>query len=378
MQKKATVKGYLKAAANITPSNPLHTQLSLILTDFQPNGNDQGIPVTEKENIIRSALFSPLKINFAEDGYEGHDQAIPIGPIIHVYEGKDGDRDVVYGEAVIWDEYHEDISKHLKEIFAEGIGTSWEIYYSDSEVDTDGVEWIHGCVFAGTCIVSTPAYGPTRTRVLAIAEKLRETNKLEEDTKVTDTAAAQAENVEDTRDALYNAEDILMQLWDGLYGLHNKLYEIEAEKNVTDIASIANKFSDMIASIVSAIDGLKTSSAQLVTVTTERDTLKAELTAIKDQQAQAEKINKLNQRRAALQNVGVDFDDQLWEQRVSVYDSMTDEAFETYVTDLQAVRTNSAKAEKTVIKLPEPFTHTPKPVSVKDIADNWNKVVNSK
>jgi hypothetical protein len=372
---KATVNGYLKTSATITPGNPLHTQLSLILTDFNPNANDQGIPLNEKDNIIRSALYSPLKINFAEEGYEGHDQAIAIGPITKVYDGKDGDRDVIYGDAVIWDEYHDEISTHLKEIFAEGIGTSWEIYYTDSEIDDNGIEWIHGCVFAGTCIVSTPAYGPTRTRVLAIAEKLRETNKLaKEDVSVSAETETVAETVDDTRTDLYNAEEILMNLWDGIYGLHNKLYEIEAEKNVTDIASIAAKFSDLIASITTKIGDLQSSSAE---VQTERDKLQAELAAIKDQQMQAEKTNKQNHLRASLHEVGVDFEDEQWTQRVTIYESMTEQAFETYINDLQAVRTNATKAEQKVIKLPEPFTNgMTKSITVKEIASNWKKISN--
>ena len=170
---KALARGYIQSSAAVSESNnPLQTRVGLILTDFEPNINNQAIPLREKANIMRSALNMPLRINFDGEQFHGHSGAIPLGPIVRVYEDTDNGREVVKGEAVIWTEDHSDIATYLKEMFAEGVGTSWEIYHSDSTVDESGVEWLSDCILAGTCIVDTPAYGPNRTRILAIAETI--------------------------------------------------------------------------------------------------------------------------------------------------------------------------------------------------------------
>ena len=114
----ARVHGYIRAIAD--SSHPLQTRLSPILTDFEPNRNKQGVPLAEAENILRTALHTPLKINFDGAEYHGHKGAIPIGPIINVYRGEDNGRDVIYAEAVIWNDIYEDIADHLKVAFAEG------------------------------------------------------------------------------------------------------------------------------------------------------------------------------------------------------------------------------------------------------------------
>jgi hypothetical protein len=64
MQQKALLNGYISAIASLggTKEHPLNSKLSLILTDFAPNGNKQGIPLKEKQNILSSALNRPLKI----------------------------------------------------------------------------------------------------------------------------------------------------------------------------------------------------------------------------------------------------------------------------------------------------------------------------
>lgn len=170
---KALARGYIQSSSAVSESNnPLQTRVGLILTDFEPNINNQAIPLREKANIMRSALNMPLRINFDGEQFHGHSGAIPLGPIVRVYEDTDNGREVVKGEAVIWTEDHSDIATYLKEMFAEGVGTSWEIYHSDSTVDESGVEWLSDCILAGTCIVDTPAYGPNRTRILAIAETI--------------------------------------------------------------------------------------------------------------------------------------------------------------------------------------------------------------
>lgn len=165
-----------RAGQILQANNPLQTRVSLVFTDFEPNVNKQAVPLSEKENIIRSALNMPLKIMFDGEQYHKHAGAIPIGPIVNVYEDDYNGRRVIKGEAVIWDDEYKEISDHLKSLFDKGVSTSWEIYYSESSVDESGVEWLHDCIVANTCIVNTPAYGSERTRILAIAEQIEQDN----------------------------------------------------------------------------------------------------------------------------------------------------------------------------------------------------------
>src|SRR5687767_15869160 len=121
--KTTLLKGHVKAKAE--QKNPLQTHLSLILTDFAANDNKQGIPIEEKEALMESAMFQPLKINFDGDGYLGHLGAIALGPIINVREDLEENQPIVVGDAVIWREIYPEIAEHLVKVFDDGIGSSW-------------------------------------------------------------------------------------------------------------------------------------------------------------------------------------------------------------------------------------------------------------
>src|SRR5688572_28739866 len=130
------VHGYIKSIAEATvEKHPLQTRVELILTDFGPNKNKQGVPDTEKLNLMRSALNQPIKINFHGAMFYAQGGAIHLGPITRVYADVEDGRTVFKIEAVIWTEYYKDFSDYLKGMFEDGIGTSWEIYYADSQVD---------------------------------------------------------------------------------------------------------------------------------------------------------------------------------------------------------------------------------------------------
>jgi hypothetical protein len=143
----ATITGYVKAKAST--NNPLITPVELFITDFAPNKNKQGIKKSEAQNIIATAKNSPLKINVAT---LGHSNAMAVGTITDVLLQDDR----ITGNGVLWKSEDEtlDMLSDMTEIT-----TSWEIYYEDSEVDSNGVSWLQGCIFAGLCFVSNPAYG---------------------------------------------------------------------------------------------------------------------------------------------------------------------------------------------------------------------------
>jgi hypothetical protein len=379
---KITVNGYIRAVAD--QNHPLQTKLSLILTDFLPNGNKQGIPQTEKQNIIQSALHMPLKINFDGNAYSGHSGAIPVGPIVSVYEGKDNGRDVIAGDAVIWNEVYDDIAEHLKVAFSEGIGTSWEIFYDNSEIDSDGNEWLHGCVFAGTCVVQVPAYGPNRTRVLAIAEKLheREETLLEITEKMSvNQNQAQADDLTTVRQDLDTTRELLFQLWEGLDGLYNSTFEIEAETVETDIGKIAASFAERISKLADEITNRKQklglSDEEMSRLTSELDGAKEELDQLKREKEEAEaakaKAELTAARKGRLAESGIDED--AFNAKSELYLAMSDEIFDAYVADLSSVRTKSTSKAEAGLKplIPEPLSDDDKTYSIAEIAEELRK-----
>lgn len=173
----ASSRGFIKLAEE--SSHPLMREVELILTDFEPNANKEGIPLSEAENIIRTAKNTPLKIAASETEYGGHTGAIPVGPITEVYMDTYEDRQVIKAKALIWSEEFKDVYSLIKAEAGEReyIGTSWEIYYKSAQV-VDDVSWLQDVTFAGTCIVDTPAYG-NRTKLLKVAEK----NRMDDSTK---------------------------------------------------------------------------------------------------------------------------------------------------------------------------------------------------
>lgn len=165
----ASMPGKMTFAQDST--NPLLKSVELILTDFEANANNEGIPLSEVDNIIKTAQFTPLKISVSEDSYAGHKGAIPIGPITEVWQDTHEGKPVIKARAVIWSDEFKDVYSLLKTEAGERqyIGTSWEVYYQSAD-KVDGIDWLKNVTFAGTCIVDTPAYGE-RTKLLKVAEK---------------------------------------------------------------------------------------------------------------------------------------------------------------------------------------------------------------
>jgi hypothetical protein len=289
---------------------------------------------------------------------------------------EDNGKPVIAGDAVIWNDLNESVAEHLRAAFAEGIGTSWEIYYEDSDKDDNGVEWLKGCVFAGTCIVETPAYGPNRTRLLAIAEELNKTNQeLEsmpdkeavqvenENTKVEPKAEAAntANDVQTLQTDISSALDFLSTMYQGLYEMLDSSYELESQLAVTDMSAIAEQFGKLIGGIQKRFDSLKTQadSAQAA---------QAELTQLKQQQADAEAAVTLKSRTEALAELGINIED-----RKDFYLGLSVDTFDLYVSDLKLVKSNHKVASaSSVVAIPEPNTSGNDGLSIKELAKALN------
>jgi len=362
-QTAALMHGFIRAVAD--QAHPLQTRLSLILTDFEPNRNKQAVPRSEAEALLRTAINSPLKINFDGSEIYGHKGAKPIGTIIEPALGVDNGREVIIAEAIVWNDINPEVDKYMKQAFAEGIGTSWEIYYDAdaATIDDNGVEWLSGCVFAGTCIVETPAYGPNRTRLLAIAEELnkRDEQSEKEIMAQADTNVAAADNTltSDISDAM----NMFSKLYEGLWGMLEEADQLERELATTDITTIGDQFTKALSSIQKRFDALKAQAAKA-------ELVEAELTTLKDGIAQAEaekaEAEKLEARTTSLAEIGIEVTD----EKKDFYLGMAEDVFNLFIADLKTVKGTKVVAEVRKPIIPDATSNSgvTTEVSIKELA----------
>lgn len=159
--------------------NPFFSWAKFVLTDADTNLNGQRIPEEEFENLIRTGIFTPLKMDFYKVS-EGHSEAEkkPIGVITNIKKDVINESPALIALAALWrKERPEDVSL-LKKMIDEGNPpkVSWEITYSQAEVDEQNAEVLKGTVLTGVAIVSNPAY-EDRTRFLAMAAEESESEK---------------------------------------------------------------------------------------------------------------------------------------------------------------------------------------------------------
>jgi hypothetical protein len=135
-------------------SKRMHTvEIDMVITPLDKgNSNKQGIPSSEKENIITSAQFKPVRANFTGLGIKGHKGAKEVGVITNAWH----DNNTIYATGTIWTEKDTDLEEYLLD--TKQLGGSWEVYYARSE-QRNGIEWLYDTVFAAQCLVERPAYG---------------------------------------------------------------------------------------------------------------------------------------------------------------------------------------------------------------------------
>lgn len=294
--KKVKLNGYISKAYS-EKNNDLQTHIEFVLTDFKPNANNQAISYEEAGNIIRTGLYQPFKIRFDGISETVHDRAEPVGPITGVWVDDSEER--ILARAVIWNESFPEVASYLIESMElnKPIGTSWEAYYADSEIDESGVEWLKGIVLSGTAAVKNPAYG-SRTRLLAISEEL------------------------------YGVD---------MKQLEQKLAALEAEK----------------AELLAKAEELEAKTAELES--------KAELLEAKASELEAEKAeNELFSNRVArLKELGLDYTESELSDKRSFLVNLSDGDFDIYLRDLASLKDEKkekiAEAEITKAKLPEPM-----------------------
>jgi hypothetical protein len=200
--------------------HPLQMRLTLVLTPFTGNANGMGVPLSEASNFIRTAKNQPFKINFNGTA-GGHRLAYPVGLITQATL-IENDEPLIIGEAIVWKDQYPDVAEYLATNTAH---TSWELYYQEA-VLRDGVEWLQGIIFAGTCVVNDPAY-KGRTPILAVAQIM----ELEELQAQVSTLTAEKTELVDKLTAL---ESTLADVQKSLNETAQELTALHAEKTAAE------------------------------------------------------------------------------------------------------------------------------------------------
>lgn len=330
---------YGRAYAEADQPHPLQKKIRFVFTDFLPNGNKQGVPETEAENVITSSLYMPVKINFDGQASKGHNGAEPIGPIIMMQK----EQSQIIGSAVVWVENNQDIVDYLLSASAEtdGVQFSWELFYHDSELDDNGTEWLHGIVSAGICIVDDPAY-KGRTPLLAIAEQQAEKQKAEGNQMDELQAQVQA-------------------LTERLYTMMEALYAaLDEAKPQIDTTNVEDDFNKLL-------DKLRGMASQFSETKSQAETLQQEVVALREFKAQVEteahRQETISARKAAFVDAGIKISDEAFSQKETRILAMDDEAFAAYLSDLkEAIQqvstsqaTNQAKSSVNSSVIPDPL-----------------------
>lgn len=156
-----------EATSSVSLNPDAMTFAKFVFTDDKPNANKQRVPETEFDNIVKTGIFMPFKMG---DGQieQGHKDAKPIGVIAQLKK----ENNQVKGIAGLWTREASEEIALLKEMVTKDQlpQLSWELLYSDSSVNDDGVEDLQGVVTKGICVVGMPAY-KGRTPIIAMASE---------------------------------------------------------------------------------------------------------------------------------------------------------------------------------------------------------------
>lgn len=183
--------------------NPLLTYVKFVLTDDRPNNNNMRIPKEEFANLIRSGLYTPIKMAEGQIN-DGHDQSKPLGVIVHLKEQENR----ILGMGVLWNEERPEDIELIKQRYAENkpLDLSWEIGHKDSFFDDDGVENLVDCILKGTTLVGLPAYAG-RT----VITEVQSSNDTKEDSKLEELEKLQKENKE-LKESISDLEEKISEL----------------------------------------------------------------------------------------------------------------------------------------------------------------------
>jgi len=269
----------MAASASIS-LNPNVAWMKFLLTDDVKNANRQRIPREEFANVLRTGLFMPLKMAYG-DISEGHDNTFPLGVMTHLKtEGNS-----IQALAALWDkERHEDV-EFLRTRYSEGksIDISWEVTYTDEDVEEDGVSALKNVSMNAATIVGMPAY-MGRTPALALSST-------EEG---------------DSMDTIEKSE-------------HERLLTEQKEQFETQIAELQAS--------------LGTVQAELDALKPQYEELSAYKQTVEEAKAKTEKLASIKQK---FEDAHLEITDEYFSERAESFAGMTDEQLEFFIQELVA------------------------------------------
>lgn len=158
-------------------SNPYFQWVKIVVTDDQPNLNNQRIPLEEFSNIINTGAHTPIKMTYQKIS-GGHKEAMGqvIGSVAQLIQ----EQNRIIALAALWKKERPDDIAMLKEMYEKGVppNVSWELAYAESKLEEE-IESLFGVSLTGMAIVSNPAYAG-RTKFIAMASDEDEEENVEE------------------------------------------------------------------------------------------------------------------------------------------------------------------------------------------------------
>ena len=229
MEKKLTINSPIKFSAEAAGANPAIGWMEFVLTDDQPNVNNQGISKEAFASIIDSGLYMPLKMAVGEIA-DGHENAMPLGAIVNL----EATETTVVGKSSIWkDERPNDYELLVAATASETPPhISWEVLYTTSEVDADGVEWIKDPILVAAAIVGMPAY-EERTPVTVVSASAASSQEDVPEAEVPEPD----EETTDPEEELPTNEELLKTLEEELDTLRQYKEQREKEDSEAEIYS---------------------------------------------------------------------------------------------------------------------------------------------
>lgn len=340
-------------------AHPLITWMEFVFADNKPNGNMQGIPIDSFPNVISTGQFMPIKMDEGKIG--GHTSSKPLGVIREMTQA----HETISGVAAIWHKERPSDVALLRESYANGepLDISFELIYSEYEVDKDGVEWLLDPVVRAATIVSNPAY-EGRTPILSIAgedihvelpdgsfafiepggilkdgithpRSLRHLPYRDASGKISETLLT--DSLAEVKKVKFSQKDQVLNVLQLASAELNKekIISMEDNEKLEVLEQEATSLRDQIQELKDQVDALTTERDGLVEYKTGREVADAESEMLKS-------------RLEVLTEAGFEYTQEQVDKKRSLWLSLDDAAFGLYVEDLTGVKASMASRRSAV------------------------------
>lgn len=336
--------------------NPLITKMEFVFADDKPNGNKQGIPKNSFASIINSGAFMPIKMEKGKIG--GHVASEPLGTIKELIEQDNR----IVGMAALWNKERPSDVALLKQSYAEGnpIDISFEVQYTEFELDDSGVEWFLDPIVRAATIVSNPAYAG-RTPMLSVASEEQHVDLPDESFAFIEPGGEIKDGITHPRSLRHfpykdNDSNISEKLLNESLAQIENLENFDSRAEVLAVLNAAvaelkdketqnkmeEKVKELEAEAKSLREQLEELQGQVKTLTEERDSLKEYKENREKADSQAE---LLKSRLEVLAEAGFEFTNEQVASKKDFWLALDDNAFKSYVSEIKSVKEASASAD---------------------------------